>query len=93
MQGEEHETLFARTYPSQHSCCPARRAAVLLPFSGDETMNDELKDLLKRVRYAKEILGMGGYDHAYKANKVLEVVADKLRYLCKITEDDKGEEA
>ena len=51
-------------------------------------MNDELKDLLKRVRYAKEILGMGGYDHAYRANKVLEVVADKLRYLCKITEDE-----
>jgi len=55
-------------------------------------MNDELKDLLKRVRYAKEILGMGGYDHAYQANKVLEVVANKLRYLCEITEDDKGEE-
>ena len=49
-------------------------------------MNDELKDLLKRVKHAKEILGMQGYDHAYRANKVLEVVADRLRHLCKVTE-------
>ena len=53
-------------------------------------MNDELEDLLKRVRYAKEILGMEGYDHAYKANKVLEVVAAKLRDLCEATKTKEG---
>tara|TARA_R110000868_G_scaffold231153_1_gene484509 strand:+ start:443 stop:607 length:165 start_codon:yes stop_codon:yes gene_type:complete len=51
-------------------------------------MNDEIKDLLARVKQAKEILGMEGPDHAYKANKVLEVVAAKLRDLCEATKNE-----
>ena len=39
---------------------------------------DELRPVLNRVRQAKEILGMGGIDCAYEANKTLEPVLFRL---------------
>lgn len=52
-------------------------------------MNDvteELTRILERVREAKEILGMGGKDCAYLANKELEVVAFRLKELIEETQ-------
>ena len=39
---------------------------------------DELRPVLNRVRQAKEILGRGGIDCAYEANKMLEPVLFRL---------------
>jgi len=51
-------------------------------------MNDELITILRRVVVAKEILGMGGKDCAYRANKELEVAAARLRELIDATKED-----
>lgn len=48
---------------------------------------EELSEILKRVRAAKEILGMGGFDCAYLANKELEVVANRLQELAEVCRD------
>ena len=53
-------------------------------------MTEELDYLLARVRQAKEILGEGGSDCAYEANKVLEIVAFRIQELRDTT---KGDEA
>lgn len=53
-------------------------------------MTEELDYLLARVRQAKEILGEGGIDCAYEANKVLEIVAFRIQALRDTT---KGDEA
>jgi hypothetical protein len=47
---------------------------------------DELRSLLFRVREAKETLGMGVTDCAYKANKQLEPVASYLQFLTETLE-------
>jgi hypothetical protein len=39
---------------------------------------DELRPILNRVRRTKEILGMGGLDCVYDANKELETVLFRL---------------
>lgn len=39
---------------------------------------DELRPILNRIRATKEILGMGGTDCVYDANKQLEVVLFRL---------------
>lgn len=44
-------------------------------------MTDELLTILRRIVVAKEILGMGGKDCVYRANKELEVAAARLREL------------
>lgn len=44
-------------------------------------MEIELEYLIRKVRYAKEILGAGHPDCAYQANKVLEVVVFRLQEL------------
>lgn len=46
-----------------------------------DEVSEELNEILRRVRVAKEILGMGGFDCAYLANKELEVVAFRLEEL------------
>ena len=46
-----------------------------------QVVADELRPVLNRVRAAKEILGMGGLDCAYRANKVLEPVLFRLSEL------------
>ena len=48
----------------------------------------EIDYLLQQVRYAKEILGKGEADCAYRANKVLEPVVFRLFDLYEVT---KGE--
>jgi len=48
----------------------------------------ELDYLLQQVRHAKETLGGGGTDCAYKANKMLEPVARRLAELCYMTKGD-----
>ena len=49
---------------------------------------DELRPVLNRVRQAKEILGMGGVDCAYNANKVLEPVLYRLSELVETLEKE-----
>jgi hypothetical protein len=57
--------------------------------SGQEHLwHIELDYMLSQVRHAKEILGRGEPDCAYRANKVLEVVAFRLKDLC---DETKGE--
>lgn len=46
-----------------------------------QTIADELRPVLNRVREAKEILGMCGFDCAYEANKALEPVLFRLEEL------------
>ena len=48
----------------------------------------ELDYMLSQVRHAKEILGRGEANCAYNANKVLEVVASRLKDLCDETKGD-----
>ena len=48
----------------------------------------ELDYILAKVRHAKEILGEGGLDCAYLANKELAPVLFRLQELCELT---KGE--
>jgi hypothetical protein len=43
-----------------------------------EVIADELRPLLNRIRAAKEVLGNGGLDSAYEANKMLEPVLFRL---------------
>jgi hypothetical protein len=50
---------------------------------------DELRPILNRVRHTKEILGEGGLDCAYLANKELETVLFRLSDL--VQELSKGE--
>lgn len=50
---------------------------------------DELRPVLNRVRQAKEILGMGGIDCAYNANKVLEPVLYRLSELVQALEGER----
>lgn len=50
----------------------------------------QLERMLVRVRAAKEILGTGGHDHAYRANKTLEPLLYELRAL--IETFDRAEE-
>ena len=45
----------------------------------------ELDYMLAKVRHAKEILGEGGFDCAYRANKELEPVLFRLQELCELT--------
>lgn len=47
---------------------------------------DELRPVLNRVRQAKEILGAGGIDCAYNANKALEPVLYRLSELVEALE-------
>lgn len=47
---------------------------------------DELRPLLNRIRVAKEMLGAGGLDCAYKANKQLEPVLFRLSDLIEALE-------
>lgn len=54
-----------------------------------ELFVDELVFIRKLVREAKEILGMGGFDCVYRANKELEIVDNRLRDLI----DDDNREA
>lgn len=51
------------------------------PYSPFQPIADELRPILNRVRAAKETLGMGGPDCAYKANKQLEPVLFRLSEL------------
>jgi hypothetical protein len=53
-----------------------------------ELIADELRPILDRINQAKEILGMGGLDCAYKANKELETVQDRL---CRLIDSLKGQ--
>jgi hypothetical protein len=39
---------------------------------------EELRPILRRVRHTKEILGEGGLDCAYRANRELETVLFRL---------------
>lgn len=50
-------------------------------WSAFQIIADELRPILNRVRAAKETLGMGGPDCAYKANKQLEPVLFRLSEL------------
>ena len=50
-------------------------------WSPFQLIADELRPILNRVRAAKETLGMGGPDCAYKANKQLEPVLFRLSEL------------
>ena len=50
-------------------------------YSPFQPIADELRPILNRVRAAKETLGMGGPDCAYKANKQLEPVLFRLSEL------------
>lgn len=50
-------------------------------WSPFQIIADELRPILNRVRAAKETLGMGGLDCAYKANKQLEPVLFRLSEL------------
>lgn len=43
-----------------------------------QAIADELRPVLNRVRAVKEILGMGGLDCVYQANKQLEPVLFRL---------------
>lgn len=53
-----------------------------------DDITDEIDALLQRVRRAKEILGMGGLDCAYQANKELEVVLFRLMELKDATQGE-----
>lgn len=51
---------------------------------------DELRPVLNRVRQVKEVLGEGGADCAYKANKMLETVLFRLSDLVQeLSKEDK----
>jgi hypothetical protein len=45
---------------------------------------EELRPILRKVRQAKELLGRGGADCAYKANKELESVLFRLSDLVEV---------
>ena len=49
-----------------------------MTFEEADALKVELERVLARVRAAKEILGVGGRDHAYRANKTLEPLMFEL---------------
>ena len=54
-------------------------------------VSEELTEIIRRVRAAKETLGLGGsnpsFDCVYLANKELEIVVNRLQELANTTKE------